>query len=102
MKTIAQTLDVARSNVIERQKADRPVRGPQTRPGDRELAADIRRLVDQRPTYGYRRIATLLKRERRSAGQEIVNAKRVDRLMRKHGLLLQHHTGRRHVKMTAR
>ena len=60
-----------------------------------ELAADIRRLVDQRPTYGYRRIAALLKRERRSAGQEPVNAKRVYRLMRKHGLLLQRHTGRR-------
>jgi len=60
-----------------------------------ELAADIRRLVDQRPTYGYRRIAALLKRERRSAGQEPVNAKRVYRLMKKHGLLLQRHTGRR-------
>ncbi len=52
-------------------------------------------LVDQRPTYGYRRIAALLKRERRSAGQDPVNAKRVYRLMKKHGLLLQRHTGRR-------
>ena len=57
--------------------------------------ADIRRLVDQRPSYGYRRIAALLKRERRSAGQEPVNAKRVYRLMKKLGLLLQRHTGRR-------
>ena len=95
MKTIAKTLQVARSNVIARQKQDRPVRGPQTRPGDVELTADIRRLVDQRPTYGYRRIAALIKRERRSAGQEPINAKRVYRLMRKHGLLLQRHTGRR-------
>ena len=95
MKTIAKTLEVARSNIIERQKADRPIRGPQIRPGDLELAADIRRLVDQRPTYGYRRIAALLKRERRSAGQETVNAKRVYRLMKKHGLVLQRHAGRR-------
>ena len=95
MKTIAETLEVARSNIIERPKGDRRSRGPQIRPGDVELAADIRRLVDQRPTYGYRRIAALLKRERRSAGQEPVNAKRVYRLMRKHGLLLQRHTGRR-------
>ena len=42
-----------------------------------DQVADIRRLVDQRPSYGYRRIAALLKRERRSAGQEPVNAKRV-------------------------
>ena len=95
VKTVAETLEVARSNVIERQKGARPARGPQTRPGDMELAAEIRRLVDQRPTYGYRRIAALLKRERRSAGQEPVNAKRVYRLMKKHGLLLQRHTGRR-------
>jgi hypothetical protein len=33
-----------------------------------ELAADIRRLVDQRPTYGYRRIAALLKRDCHHAG----------------------------------
>ena len=95
MKTIAETLEVARSNIIERQKGDRTARGPQTRPGGAELSADIRRLVDQRPTYGYRRIAALLKRERRSAGQDPVNAKRVYRLMKKHGLLLQRHTGRR-------
>ena len=63
MKAITDTLGVARSNVAERVKATRPKRGPQTRDGDLELAAEIRALVDQRPTYGYR-------------------------LMKKHGLLL--------------
>ena len=69
MKTVADTL--GRRPVEPHRAADgsRPKRGPQTRPGDFELAADIRRLVDQRPTYGYRRIAALLKRERRSAGK---------------------------------
>ncbi len=100
MKTIAETLEVARSNIIERQKGDRTARGPQTRPGDAELSADIRHLVDQRPTYGYRRIAALLKCERRSADQAPVNAKRVYRLMKKHGLLLQRHSGRRIASMT--
>ena len=95
MKTIAETLEVARSDIVERRKGTRPERGPQTRPGDVDLSADIRRLVDQRPTYGYRRIAALLKRERQSAHQEPVNAKRVYRLMKKHKLLLQRHTGRR-------
>jgi transposase InsO family protein len=49
--------------------------------GDLELAAEIRRLVDERPTYGYRRIIALLRR--------------ICRLMKKHGLLLARHTGRR-------
>ena len=95
MKTVAATLGVARSNIIERRDEAHPKRGPQTREGDVELAADLRRLADGRPTYGYRRIAALLKRERRAAGEAPVNVKRVYRLMRKHGLLLERHTGRR-------
>jgi putative transposase len=95
VKTIATTLDIARSNVIERKNGARPKRGPQDRVGDAELMADIRRLVDARPAYGYRRIAALLKRERRSAGETAVDTKRVYRLMKKHGLLLARHTGRR-------
>ena len=95
MKTISESLGVARSNVIERRDGKRPPRGPQERPGDVELSAAIRRLVDARPTYGYRRIAALLRRERQSEDQAPVNAKRVYRLMHKHGLLLERHTGRR-------
>jgi putative transposase len=95
MKPVTETLGVARSNVAERVKGDRPRRGPQDRAGDLELGAEIRRLVDERPTYGYRRIAALIRRERRSAGTAPVNAKRVYRLMRKEGLLLARHTGRR-------
>lgn len=95
MKAVAATLGVARSNLIERRDGHRPRRGPQDRPGDIELAAAIRRLVDQRPTYGYRRIAALLRRERRVTGEAPVNTKRVYRLMTKHGLLLERHTGRR-------
>jgi putative transposase len=95
VKTVTATLGVARSNVVERRDSKRPRRGPQDRPGDVELAGAIRHFVDKRPTYGYRRIAALLKRERRSDGLAPVNAKRVYRLMKKHGLLLERHTGRR-------
>ena len=98
MKMVSTTLGVARSNVVERRDGKRPRRGPQERAGDVDLAGAIRRLVDARPTYGYRRIAALLKRERRSDGLAPVNAKRVYRLMKKHGLLLEHHTGRRRVR----
>jgi transposase InsO family protein len=95
VKTVTETLGVARSNVIQRRDGGRPRRGAQERTGDAELAGAIRRLVDERPTYGYRRIAALLKRERRSGGMAPVNAKRVYRLMKKHGLLLERHTARR-------
>jgi putative transposase len=95
VKSVTDTIGVARSNIVERIKGTRPKRGPQHRDGDLELAAEIRRFVDQRPTYGYRRIAALIRRQRRSSGEAPVNAKRVYRLMKKHGLLLERHTGRR-------
>jgi putative transposase len=95
MKRVTDTLGLARSNIAERVKGARPKRGPQTRDGDLKLAADIRRLVDARPTYGYRRIAALLKRKRRADGVAPINAKRVYRPMKRHGLLLERHTGRR-------
>jgi hypothetical protein len=50
MKTVTDTLGLARSNIVERVRGVRPKRGPQTRDGDRELTAAIRRLVDARPT----------------------------------------------------
>ncbi|MGY4629269.1 transposase InsO family protein [Bradyrhizobium sp. USDA 4486] len=56
MKRIAETLGVARSNLVERVDGKRPKRGPQIRAGDVELTSHIRRLVDARPSYGYRRI----------------------------------------------
>jgi putative transposase len=95
VKTISTTLGVARSKIIERRDGLWAQRGSQERHGDVELAGEIRHFVDERPTYGYRRIAALLKRERRSDGLPPVNAKRVYRLMKKHGLLLERHTGRR-------
>ena len=94
MKRIAETLRVARSNLIERAGGKRPKRGPQTRAGDAELTL-ISVAWWIAAQYGYRRIAALLKRERRSAGHDPVNAKRVYRLMKKSGLLLARHTGRR-------
>jgi putative transposase len=47
VKTIAETFEIARSNLIERTTGGRPRRGPQTRAADTELTSDIRRLVDQ-------------------------------------------------------
>jgi hypothetical protein len=52
----------------------------------------IRAIIDERPTYGYRPVWTLLNRHLRSAGKPTVNMKRVLRIMRNHGLTLERHT----------
>jgi len=61
---------------------------------DAELLEPIRRLVDERPTYGYRRIGALLNREGRQAGLAPLNHKRLYRLMAHNGLPLRHYTGK--------
>jgi hypothetical protein len=53
VKRIAETLGVARSNLVERAAGKRPRRGPETRAGDPELTAVIRRLVDGPQSYGW-------------------------------------------------
>ena len=63
MKAIADTLGMARSNLVEATRGQRRPRQPYRKAGDTELLADLRRLVDERPTYGYRRLAALLNRE---------------------------------------
>jgi len=95
MKAIADTLGVARSNLVEAARGQRRPRQPYRKAGDTELLADLRRLVDERPTYGYRRLAALLNRERRTRGEPPVNGKRVLRVLRTAGLTLQAHTARR-------
>jgi transposase InsO family protein len=54
----------------------------------------IRKIVDERVTYGYRRVTALLNRALQFAGKPLVNHKRVYRLMKMHNLLLQRHSGR--------
>lgn len=81
MKVVADTLGVARSNLIEQLRGSAKRRGGYQRQGDDALLAAIRQLTDARPTYGYRRITALLNRARRASGAEPLNHKRVYRLM---------------------
>jgi putative transposase len=95
MRAVAEALGVARSSLVER--AGRPARprGPYRKPGDAALLPAIRRIVDERPTYGYRRVAALVNRLLRAKGEPVVNAKRVLRIMQVHGLTLAPHTALR-------
>lgn len=95
MKRVAEALGVSRSNPAERAKGDTPPRGPYAKAEDGALLPVIRGFVDERPTYGYRRITALVNRELAQEGLPPVNRKRVHRIMRRHALLLERHTGRR-------
>jgi hypothetical protein len=74
VKAVADTLGVARSNLVERlRRPNRPRRGPYRRAEDEAVLAEIRAITDTRPTYGYRRVTALLNRSRRSSGEPLIN-----------------------------
>ncbi len=51
-------------------------------------------MIGDLPTYGYRRVHAILRRQARIEGIPAPNHKRVYRVMREHGLLLARHSGR--------
>jgi len=90
MKAITDTLEVARSHQYEKRRA----RTHYTKPEDEKYLAMIKRITDNRPTYGYRRTTALVNRALEEQGKPRVNHKRIYRLMKLHHLLLERHTGR--------
>lgn len=96
MKAIADTMDVARSHLVDRMKPKtQSARSRYNKADDAWLLPLIRELVDRRMTYGYRRIGALLNRTLQGMGKPAVNHKRVYRIMRQNGLLLTRYTGKR-------
>jgi putative transposase len=95
MKAVADTLAIARSNLIERVSRPGKPRGAYRKAGDGLLLGLIRRLVDERPSYGYRRITRLVNRRQKAESKPKINAKRVLRIMQVNKLTLERHTGRR-------
>ena len=95
MKTVAETLGVARSSLVKRLAGAATARRTYAKSGDAALLARVRSLVDRRPSYGYRRITALVNRELASEGEPPANHKRIYRVMKAHGLLLTRHAGRR-------
>jgi transposase InsO family protein len=83
MKTVAEVIGVSRSNLVERLQ-QRPPRRRIGRPPlpDEELAAQIKAAIAELPTYGYRRVHAILKRQALAAGLKPPNHKRVYRVMK--------------------
>ena len=81
MKSVAETLGVARSNLIDRMKCRTKPRRRYQEAQDAAVAPLFTALVSARSTYGYRRITAILNRQLRSEGLAPVNHKRVYRIM---------------------
>ena len=95
MKVVAETLGVSRSTLITRGAQPAASRSRYRKGDDSELLTTIRQIVDERPSYGYRRITALLNRARKAAEKPRLNAKRVLRILQANGLTLERHTARR-------
>lgn len=94
MKAVTDTLDISRSYQYEKKKEAMRIRRHYKKPDDEKYVCFIRKICDERPTYGYRRITAILNRQLRGKGEPVVNHKRIYRLMKIHNLLFQKHTGR--------
>lgn len=115
MKAVARALRVARSGLNDRLRRQQPGNEPAragdaegrsqggqagasaapSTPADEELLREIREVVTERASYGYRRTAAIIRRRRRAQGRRPANHKRVYRIMREHNLLLRRHAGDR-------
>jgi putative transposase len=71
---VAQTLGVARSNLVVKAAAStiRQRRGRRPEPED-ELLAEMKQVIAGKPSYGYRRIHALFRRGRAEHGGAAVN-----------------------------
>ena len=96
MKAVAKTIGVARSHLYDKVYRAKKPRGPYRKLEDETLVQLVRRIADERPTYGYRRITALANRELAKAGEPSVNHKRVFRIMRKNAMLLARHRNSGH------
>jgi len=88
MKKVTDTLEVSRSNQYMKGKNQRSRYNQ--KPDDEIYLSRIRKITDERPAYGYRRVTAQLNRTL----EEKVNHKRIYRIMRINHLLLPKHTGR--------
>ncbi|WP_222941890.1 IS3 family transposase [Pseudomonas veronii] len=92
VKLVSKCLGVSRSQLTVRIKQSVSPKVRRLRlVNDTELVAEIKQQVSELPSYGYRRVWGLLRRERETRSRPPINVKRVYRVMRDHNLLLERH-----------
>ncbi len=84
VKTIARVLGVSRSNLYQDPRG-RPKQYAKLE--DYRLEKQLRDIVQERTTYGYRRATAMLNRIRKAEGKQRVNHKRIYRLMKQKNML---------------
>lgn len=93
MTAVCEAFGVARSNMAQRAKQlPSKARGRPPLAED-DLVKEIKAIIADMPTYGYRRVHAILRRNALRESRSWPNVKRVYRVMKVHGLLLQRHTG---------
>jgi putative transposase len=68
MKTVAEVIGVSRSNLIERMRERSKKRIGRPPLPDDKLVAEIKAVIVELPTYGYRRVHAILKRQALATG----------------------------------
>jgi len=91
VKAVSESLGVARSQLTARLKQPAPGERSRRRRtlNDVALVEQIKQAVGALPSYGYRRVWGLLRRQHEQQALPPVNVKRVYRVMRDHDLLLE-------------
>jgi transposase InsO family protein len=90
MKRISEAMEVSRSNLYARLESKEPAERSSV--NDDEVLTRIKKVIESRPSYGYRRVTAILNQGKKP--EKRVNHKRIYRIMRDAGLLLPKHTGR--------
>ena len=87
---ICATLGLSRSNLANRLKREVKVKQANNAVKiiDRVLVAEIKGILAERSTYGYRRVLAVMNARRRREAAPLLNHKRIYRLMQEHQLLL--------------
>ncbi len=88
MTAVSDILKASRSQLYARMKT--PPTKKRGRPPlpDGDLVERIKAIIGDAPTYGYRRVHAILRREDQAEGRSWPNQKRVYRVMKAHGMLL--------------
>jgi putative transposase len=89
VSAVARALGLSRPHLSAHRTPSEP-RGTRVAAGDDDLVSRIRRVVEKRGSYGYRRVTAMLNR----GATMRVNYKRVYRTMKREGLLLTRFAGK--------
>ncbi|HGT2667803.1 TPA: IS3 family transposase [Raoultella planticola] len=88
---VSRCLQVSRAQLhaMARRSKNWQDRRRRRKPDDTDVLARIHTVIGDLPTYGYRRVWALLRRQSESDDMAVINAKRVYRIMRQNALLLE-------------